>query len=179
MHPLLFASALIALLAGCGASKPLTLMSTPVIYYRAAIDPFAHLPETERVPEVSVFYATNRAPSSSGYGNQVSERLHLGSANVRLGGCDDLWPQLRNASLSEIRPRNLPLSLLQARKDAHLPLQSDRNQALPADVQAYMDAINLQLSKARDKEIILYVHGAKADASPRWPCRNWQPDTPS
>jgi type IV pilus biogenesis protein CpaD/CtpE len=56
------ATALIALLAGCGAAKPLTLMSTPVIYHQAAIDPFAHLPETERVPEVSVFYATNRAP---------------------------------------------------------------------------------------------------------------------
>lgn len=165
MHPwpLLFATALIALLAGCGAAKPLTLMSTPVIYYQAAIDPFAHLPETERVPEVSVFYATNRAPSSSGYGNQVSERLHLGSASVRLGGSDDLWPQLRNASLSETRPRDLPLSLLQAREDAHLPLHSADAGALPADVQAYMDALNLQLSKARDKEIILYVHGAKVD----------------
>ena len=129
-----------ALLTGCGAAKPLTLMSTPVIYYQAAIDPFAHLPEVERVPEVSVFYATNRAPSNVGYGNQVSDRLHLGSASVRLGGSDDLWPQLRNASLSETRPRELPLSLLQAREDAEhatqtieqLAFRNERNSRLIA-----------------------------------------------
>ncbi|XQE65138.1 hypothetical protein ACOAPY_10535 [Pseudomonas sp. P3C3] len=50
------------LISACATPPPLTLMSTPVIYQDAVIDPFAHLTDDERIPDVALFYATNRQP---------------------------------------------------------------------------------------------------------------------
>ncbi|WP_076428602.1 alpha/beta hydrolase [Aquipseudomonas alcaligenes] len=150
-------------LLSCSSPKPLILMATPVIYEQAAIDPFAHLTENERVPSVSLFYATNRRPETEGYGNQFSDKLHLGRSDVRLGSPQDNWPELRDASLSATRTHELPLSLNSVREDANLPVHQAIEAPLSAELQRYVDVINLELTKARDKEIIIYVHGAKVD----------------
>ena len=68
------------LLSACATPPSLTLMSTPVIYQDAAIDPFAHLTDDERIPDVALFYATNRQPEAGHYGNGVSDQLHLGQS---------------------------------------------------------------------------------------------------
>lgn len=151
------------LLAGCAGTTPLTLMNTPVIYHQAAVDPFAHLPEAERVPPVAVFYASNRGPSGSSFGNSISDELHLGRASVQLGVPDDDWPDLYRASISEIREREMPLALTRVENLTQLELATPVPIQLSTPQQAYVDAINLELAKARDKEIIIYVHGAKVD----------------
>jgi esterase/lipase superfamily enzyme len=151
------------LLGACAGPTPLMLMSTPVIYHQAAIDPFAHLSPAERVPDVALFYATTRAPEGAGYGNRVSSTLQLGRAQVRLGDQQSDWSQLHSASVSELRARELPLSLIAAQQTAVLPVQRPIDVPLAPPVQSYVDAINLALDKARDKEIIIYVHGAKVD----------------
>lgn len=156
----LFSVLLGLLLSGCASPPPLTLMSTPVIYHDAAIDPFAHLSDAERVPDVGLFYATNRQPQANSYGNGVSDQLHLGRSVVRLG---TQWAQLRRASLSATRSNEPPLSLLHTTEAGDIPLHPASSVPLSSDVQAYVDAINLALDKARDKEIIIYVHGAKVD----------------
>ncbi|MDZ7888718.1 MAG: alpha/beta hydrolase [Pseudomonas sp.] len=150
-------------LLACSAPNPLMLMSTPVIYEQAAIDPFAHLQEEERDPNIELFYATNRSPEAGGYGNQYSDTLHLGRTDVRLGSAQDQWPELHAASLSATRTHELPLSLNSVREDAILPVQQTIEVPLSQELQKYVDAINLDLAKARDKEILIYVHGAKVD----------------
>ncbi|WP_068826161.1 alpha/beta hydrolase [Pseudomonas sp. BMS12] len=156
-------SLLFLLLAGCAGTTPLTLMNTPVIYQQAAVDPFAHLPEAERVPPVAVFYASNRGRSGAAFGNAISNELHLGRASVQLGVPDDDWPDLYQASISEIRERELPLALTRVENLSQLDLATPLPTQLNAAQQAYVDAINFELAKARDKEIIIYVHGAKVD----------------
>lgn len=156
-------SGLALLLVACSSPPPLVLMNTPVIYHQAAVDPFAHLDDVERVPTVELFYATNRERQGLVYDNTFSSTLHLGRAEVRLGDRQDNWSELRNASLSETRERELPLSLVEARQVAALAVQNPIAVPLDPQVQAYVDAINLELAKARDKEIIIYVHGAKVD----------------
>lgn len=151
------------LLSACATPPPLTLMSTPVIYQDAVIDPFAHLTDDERIPDVALFYATNRQPGDNHYGNRVSNHLHLGQSVVRLGSARDEWPQLRSASLSATRSQELPLSLIRTREESSVPLAKGGQSPLSPTTQAYVDAINLELAKARDKEVIIYVHGAKVD----------------
>ena len=148
------------LLGACAGPTPLMLMSTPVLYHQAAIDPFAHLSPAERVPDVALFYATTRAPEGAGYGNRVSPTLQLGRAQVRLGDQQSDWSQLHSASVSELRTRELPLSLIAAQQTAILPVQRPVDVPLAPPVRSYVDAINLALDKARDKEIIIYVHRA-------------------
>ncbi|PAV49826.1 hypothetical protein CK486_03405 [Pseudomonas sp. HAR-UPW-AIA-41] len=151
------------LLSACATPPSLTLMSTPVIYQGAAIDPFAHLTDDERIPDVALFYATNRQPEAGHYGNGVSNQLHLGQSVVRLGDPQSQWPQLRSASLSATRSHELPLNLVQTKEASSVALAPVVQSPLSKTTQAYVDAINLELEKARDKEIIIYVHGAKVD----------------
>lgn len=151
------------LLAGCATSPPQVLMSTPVIYQQAAVDPFAHLGDSERTPLVSLFYATNREQQGASYGNQVSDALHLGQANVLLGQYPGSWPELYQASISETRDQELPLSLVSAQQLGTLPVEAPLEGPLSEEVRAYIDAIDRELAKARDKQIIIYVHGTKVD----------------
>lgn len=153
----------IALLSACAGPTPLNLMGTPVIYHRAAVDPFAHLPEAERIPPVTVFYASNRGARDGLFDNRIGDELHVGRAKVQLGVADDDWHDLYQASISEIRERELPLQLARVEPFGQLDLRQRVPASLPSAIRAYVDAINLELAKARDKEIIIYVHGAKVD----------------
>lgn len=155
-------------ITGCSAPKPATLMSTPVIYSTSAVDPFAHLGPADRTVSSSVFYATNRKPQKSEdglqeYGNGVSEELHFGRVSVRMGDNDISWQDLYQASMQPDRPAPVPLFLEETHEWATLDPRNAESPALvlsPA-LQAFVDEINDELAKAIDKEIMLYVHGAK------------------
>lgn len=156
--------ALCLLSVGCSNSSPLTLMTTPVIYLDGAIDPFAHLHQSERKLPVSLFFATNRQPEADGgFGNGLADRLYLGQADVRLGSDQHSWDDLYRASRSEQRDSEIPLQLKRVERRGDLALDAPPPAPLPADLQAYADAINLELERARDREIIVYVHGTKVD----------------
>jgi esterase/lipase superfamily enzyme len=158
------------LVTGCSTTKPLTLMTTPVIYTSAAVDPFAHLGPQDKTISSSVFYATNREPhlSQNGqphYGNRIGQQLHLGQVTVRMGTDDTSWQDLYQASIEPKRATPVPLFVEETREVAtmdpryaeHLPSH------LPPALQTFVAEINAELARASDKEIMLYVHGAKTD----------------
>ena len=155
-------------LAGCSAPKPATLMTTPVIYSNAAVDPFAHLDPEEKTISTKVFYATNREPLTAddghlSYGNRVSNKLHFGQVTVRMGDKNDSWQDLYLASMEEERVAPVPLFLEETHEWATLNPKNAESPALvlsPA-LQAFADIINAELAQAADKEIMLYVHGTK------------------
>ena len=154
------------LLSACGAPQPLMLMPSPIIYQDGLIDPFAHLEATHRVPRMSIFYATNRAPEITslglGYGNEITEQLHLGQAEVQLGDETTQWRDLYEASLTDQTGLLLPLKLHSANQQAKLPvMQTGPAAALTPEAKAYFDAINAELALAQDREILVYVHGTK------------------
>jgi esterase/lipase superfamily enzyme len=155
-------------LTGCSGTKPATLMSTPVIYTSAAVDPFAHLAGTEKSTRTKIYYATNRIPlnddsDNQAYGNSVSEYLHLGKVTVRMGDNNTTWEDLYRASTEAKRPQPVPLYVEAVQEQSTLNPRNAESPllALPSSLQAFVDEINGELNKARDKEIILYVHGTK------------------
>jgi esterase/lipase superfamily enzyme len=156
------------LLAGCSTQKVLTLMPTPVIYQNAVIDPFEHLTTEHKSTRTHVFYATNRAPRFSGrgvsYGNAVDSSIHLGEATIRMGEPDASWDELLASSLVEPQLESVQLTLEIISETAQMPADKIRSDhRLTPDQQKFIDAINMELEKAIDKEIMVYVHGTKVD----------------
>jgi esterase/lipase superfamily enzyme len=143
-------------------------MPTPVIYQNSLIDPFAHLTPEHRTPQTHVFYATNRAPNSSGsepgYGNSLDSIVHLGRATIRIGNPDMDWNDLHESSLSSTEINSLPLTLEKIDEIAVLPVQySSADNIMTPELQTFINAINAELAIAVDKEIMVYVHGTKVD----------------
>jgi len=156
-------------LAGCSAPKPVALMATPVIYHDATIDPFSHLSPENKITATSLFYATNRKPQNTDngelpYGNNVSKKLHFGSVTVRIGDNNISWLDLYLASIQENRPEPVPLFLETTDEVATIDPKEAVSGILsisPA-LKAFAEEIDAALEKATDKEIMLYVHGAKS-----------------
>ena len=167
--PLLGLGLLLA--AGCAGPRVHTLMETPTLYHGAEVDPFAHLEAEHKSTTLSVFYATNRADESSAeggsYGNRKDTSLHLGQASVRFGGEDFSWDDLYEASIAPSRDLPVAISVTEVKEMAVLPEVPgfDPRQALSAEQQAFAEAINADLARAQDKEIVVYVHGTKVDFS--------------
>lgn len=92
--------------------------------------------------------------------------MHLGEATIRMGEPDTNWNELLAASLAENQQKAISLTLETVNEIAQLhPDAIHSKQPLTTDQQQFIDAINLQLEQAIDKEIMLYVHGAKVDFS--------------
>ncbi len=157
-------------LVGCSGPPQFTMMDTPAIYHEAAVDPFAHLDETQHETALSVFYATNRKPQQAKtgelpYGNDKGQVLHLGYSMLRFGDEDFSWSDLYRASTSEQREVPVHISLENFEELATLP-ESYRFNAikdLSAAQKGFVTAINAQLAAAEDKQIMVYVHGTKVD----------------
>ena len=156
-------------LAGCGVARE-PLMPTPILYTSGDLDPFAHLADDRQTTTEHIFYATDREPlhgraEDPEYGNKTLHHLHLGEAVVRFGDEDLSWDGLHEASTTEARDEPIYLQLDRSRQHVRFkpvlgsPLLDVEEEA--AD--RWFDAINAQLAQARDKEILIYVHGAKVD----------------
>ncbi len=159
----------ISILFVAGCAKPtLTLMPTPVIYHNSQVDPFKHLAPEQKTTNTTVYYATTRIPVEGDetvqYGNQQGETIRLGKALIRMGTPETKWKDLEDASLGQDQAPPMPLTLMETTEIAVLPrvdINPDDN--LNSEQQNFFAAINTDLEAAQDKEIMLYVHGAKVD----------------
>lgn len=156
------------LLLGCMSTQPLNLMETPVVYHKAAVDPFAHLGPEDKTTLIKVFYATNRAPlqfpaTVSPYGNATSNRLHLGQATVRMGDRNTRWKDLYLASISPTRDALIPLTLEAVSEMSAIEFDAPGRGAPSAKTRGFLGRINDELKKAKSKELLIYVHGTKVD----------------
>jgi esterase/lipase superfamily enzyme len=144
------------------------LMPTPVMYSKDHIDPFIHLPPDRLTTTMKVFYATNRNSESKGgkakYGKGIDDVMSVGEATVQFGEDGATWAQLEKASrASHQRDPEIPMYL----KGAEEIAQFDAGQAtgdgakLTPEQRKFVDGINAQLKVVEDKQILLYVHGAK------------------
>ena len=154
-------------LSGCAEQNAVPLMPAPVLYHDAAIDPYSHLNQVEKITSVPVFYATNRKPHRSSdetpYGNGMSDRLHLGEAQIRFGDQLTSWEDLYQASIRSDYPKSIHLSLEATNETAtvHTDELYSGDPVLSSSLMEFASNINNKLDRARDKEIIIYVHGAK------------------
>jgi len=155
---------------GCAGPRVHTLMDTPALYHGAAVDPFAHLGDDHRSTTLSVFYATNRQPQEPesdgiGYGNGKDPVLRLGHAVVRFGDEDFRWEDLYAASIAPRREVAVPVAVAEVRETATLPEWPEfrRGSPLTEEQKAFAATIDSELRAAKDKEIMVYVHGTKVD----------------
>ncbi len=165
-------------LSGCASKPPAPepMMPTPVLYSAGAIDPFAHLPDDQLTTDLRVFYATNRVPEGPStdpqYGNDIGTVLHLGEAVVRFGDETMTWAELVSASMqappnvaskASYREPEVPLYLIETHELAAFDTSpaSGAPGVLSAGEQQFAAAINRQLEGVLDKQLIVYVHGAK------------------
>lgn len=148
-----------AMLLGCASAHP-HLMATPVIFKDERLDMVGTLSPELRTTTVPVFYATTRKPLPPGedslYSTEPSEEgVQLGVAEVGLGeqgwSFDDLVASDRSSSVDKPRPGRIErLEVIgnvhtgEARAEAELK---------------FVDRINEQLSKVKNPEVVLYVHG--------------------
>jgi len=154
-------------LSGCAEPTFVPLMPAPVIYHDAAVDPYSHLNPEEKTTSIPVFYATNRTPQHHSdavpYGNGMSDMLHMGEVQVRFGDHLTSWEDLFLASTQPDHSDPLSLSLEDTNEITTIntnDLHSEKLSSTPS-LREFTEKINEHLSKARDKEIIIYVHGAK------------------
>jgi esterase/lipase superfamily enzyme len=149
---------LLWVLAGCATVEP-HLMPTPVLFKDERLDFAPKLPVELRSTRLSVFYATTRAPAGEGepghYVNDAGDGMNLGVAGVRLGApgwtWDDLLASDRASTIEQVRPGAVERveEFGKAREDGELG-EAERR---------FLAAIDAQLAKANNKEIVLYVHG--------------------
>ena len=168
----------VAILAGCAANTqvPEPLMPTPVVVTTGNFDPYEDLPDAEKKTDMRVFYGTNRIPKGSStdpkYGDGIGSVLHLGEVIVRFGDEGLTWEGLAAASrqapadvssTDTYRTPEIPLYLIETQEMAAFDTaaKSGAPAALSDGELRYAAAINRQLAKSQDKQLMLYVHGAK------------------
>jgi len=164
----LSASLLLAFfLSGCAEPNSVPLMPAPVIYHNATVDPYSHLSQEEKTTSVPVLYATNRKPQPSSdeipYGNGMSDTLHLGEVQIRFGDHLTTWEDLYQASTRPDHPDPIYISLEETNEIALVQADELYSEKLPfsRSLQYFAHNINRKLENVIDKEIIIYVHGAK------------------
>src|SRR5689334_20299108 len=134
-------------------------MPTPAIYKDERLD-FAHrLPADLRSTRLPVFYATTRAPAPPGkaghYTNRAGDGMQLGAADVRLGEpgwtWDDLVVSQRTATV-----HGVPSGAVEAVEE----FGKSREDGEVGEAESrFLARIDEQLARARNRELVLYVHG--------------------
>ena len=147
------------LLAAC-ASTPPHVMPTPAVMKDPRLDFAKEHPTALRSTGLPVFYATTRARGEPGhFVNARGDGTQLGIAHVRLGEpgwtWDDLIASDKASSIETPRfgqvERIEPLGAWQGDGDA---TEAEGR---------FIAAINAQLARARNREIVIYVHGYKVE----------------
>ena len=148
----------LAVLSGCATVEP-HLMPTPVVFKNERLDYAPRLPPELRSTRLPVFFATTRAPAATGesghYINDPGDGMTLGVAEVRLGEpgwtWDDLMSSDRTSTIEHARPGAVERidAFGKAREDGKVDDAERR----------FIAAINAQLAKSNNKELVFYVHG--------------------
>jgi len=154
-------------LSGCATPDSMPLMPAPIVYQNKEINPFAHLSDTEKTTYLPIFYATTREPALSSvtapYNNVPTDTLHFGQVQVRFGDKNNTWKDLYLASTNPEYNNTIDLFIEKAEEIATLENanQYDPLPKLTNAQQQFVDRLNRRIAGAGDKEIIIYVHGAK------------------
>jgi len=143
-------------------------MPTPVIFSELDVGPLDHIPENQRWKPRRVYYATTREREANlqriDYGNDESDRVSIGMALIGFGGPQISWSDLNDYSRRDERPETIDLSIaglveagfFQHDEEGQIEDVSGAASWLMAD-------LNNSIESARDRDLMIYVHGAKVN----------------
>jgi esterase/lipase superfamily enzyme len=135
------------------------MIPTPVVFRDTRLDMTVNLPSELRSTEVPVFYATTRAPADPGkpghYRNAAGDGVMLGVASVRLGPPGWQWDDLIASDFADTYEHARPGEVERTEELGRWGAEEGTSEA----ERAFIARINEQLAKARNRELVLYVHG--------------------
>jgi len=165
----------VLLLAGC-ASAPLDrteLMPAPAVFESGRFDPFAEVPPQGRRIETEILFATDRDPAAEGdlerhYASRRGYLVRLGRARILHGDGKLDWDTATQLSLQANRkpPYRLRVGAVEEIGVLARTASPFTDPALlPADpdapAAAFAEAVDRTLARARQRDIVVYVHGFK------------------
>lgn len=140
---------------------PMRLMPAPLIFQEGGDRLFDLAPALADGSELEIFYATNRLPvgprDNRIYTVAPDRRLHVGSAELRIGDEGSTLDQIREWTMSG-DPGDRPYIHLRRMREAGTI--TDPKTELTPEVDAWLAEINAELGRSRDRDILVYVHGA-------------------
>ncbi|MBL8577034.1 MAG: alpha/beta hydrolase [Mesorhizobium sp.] len=139
---------------------PMRLMPAPEVFIDGQTSVFPSYPTAVTDPEIKLFYATNRLPvgprSNRLYAVVPGRDLQAGVATVRIGEEGTTWDKIYAWSTGAGDDRRPFLNLTNLNEQATIP----SGEPLSPEATAWFAEINKALANSRDKDIIIYVHGA-------------------
>ena len=156
------------LLSACSAPKLEPLMPTPLIYVTENISPVEYVDPKAQWNMQGVYYVTTRDRSQNlrdiNYSNRESDYISMGVSFISFGDYSLDWQSLKDLSKQPIREKEIPLTVAGVVEAGRLHL-SEKGEI--DDVQGastwLVNQINNSVATAVDKDILIYVHGAKVD----------------
>jgi len=151
------------LLGAC--TSPVRLMPTPTLFTSGEAGLFTGLSAAQQSNEIEILYATNRlpvvAPTGARYYTRVrSPQLRLGVATLQIGDGTKSWDALYDLSTSAAEGER-PKVLLTGTRE--LAIIDDSAPSSGSDAQAFFDYANELLERSGDRDLLIYVHGARTD----------------
>ena len=157
-------------LAACAGPAVQPLMPTPLVFSEFDVGPLDHVPERERWNPRRVYYATTREREGNQrriqYGNDEGEAVSVGMALIGFGGPGLSWSDLNEYSRRADRPGLVDLSVTGLVELGRFrPGGEDGGELDDAGgtTALWMSDLNASIEAARDRDLLLYVHGAKVD----------------
>lgn len=153
--------------AGCGVGME-PLMPTPVLYTDTGLEPLAHIPDAQRWVPRRVYYATTRQRRKNeqeiSYGNDASDEISVGLTLIGFGGHDMTWSDLNRVSTQAAREDIVTLSISGVMEVARFRSDVSPTEAARPDHAGWLiEDLNDSIEDARDKDVLIYVHGAKVN----------------
>jgi esterase/lipase superfamily enzyme len=145
-----------------GCASDVKLKPVPVIYAPGRVELASLVPESQRTPDLRVFYATNRGAKGPAddryYTNAISNTLRLGAANVRVGDKGDTWDEIGKGNPAFTVRSFQELGRLKGGATTQPAAADDDDAAQP-----FIDAVNEQLAVSRNKQVSIYIHGFRTN----------------
>jgi len=156
------------LLAGCSGPRVEPLMPTPVLFTELDIGPLDHIPEDQRWKPRRVYYATTRERDDDlqriDYNNKEADAVSVGLSLIGFGGPEISWSDLNEYSRRAERPETVDLSIAGLVEAGQFRIVQNREiDDVDGAASWLMADLNASVESARDRDLLIYVHGAKVN----------------
>lgn len=142
---------------------PMRLMPAPAVFQDERTSGFFAGGGDDPEPLIHLFYATNREALGTrddrDYARRAGDSLHAGTATIRIGDEATTWDRIVEWSTGHGDDRRPYLHLDAVTEQATIPPAGP----VSAEADAWFAAVNAALAESRDKDIIIYVHGANTN----------------
>lgn len=143
-------------------------MPTPILYESAQYGPLDNIPLEEQWNLRRVYYATTRARDNDlqkiNYSNTESDQVSVGMSLIGFGSDNMTWDDLSKASRQVNREGIVPLSIAGILEAGKYRFDKDGNITDVSGAAKWLMAnMDESIENSRDKDILIYVHGAKVN----------------